>query len=185
MKRVLLTLWLASCAWPAWSGPVDDTLRLAVKQAVEDSTSFKDRFQAQVWLADMSERLASKIPNPFYRVDLLRLVHEEAVRAKLRPEVVLAVIQVESNFDRFAISETGAQGLMQVMPFWKKEIGHPRDNLFKPRTNLRYGCTILKHYLIAEHGNLNAALARYNGSQGQRRYVAKVHTALRNRWYPQ
>ncbi len=185
MKRLpgLLFIILLLTAAPAWS--VDQALKLALKQAVDDSRSFKDRFDAQVWLADMSRRLEKKIPDPFYRIELLKTIHDEATRAGLQPELVLAVIEVESGFDRFAISAIGAQGLMQVMPFWKKEIGHPRDNLFHPQTNLRYGSTILKYYLDREGGNIAAGLARYNGSLGKKAFPSRVFTALRTRWYVQ
>jgi len=106
-------------------------------------------------------------------------------RADLPPELVLAVIEVESDFNHWAISATGAQGLMQVMPFWLKEIGRPNDNLFQPSTNLRLGCTILKYYLDMEKGRLGPALARYNGSHGKSEYPDKVFAALNNRWYRQ
>jgi len=147
--------------------------------------SFPDQIAAQVWLTDMSTRLAKTLQNPFYRVDLLKVIHEEAIRAGLQPELVLAVIQVESNFDRFAISPVGARGLMQVMPFWIKEIGHPDDNLFIPRTNLRYGCAILRYYLELENNHINRALARYNGSIGQSRYPGLVMSAMRTKWFEQ
>ncbi|MGD8574382.1 MAG: transglycosylase SLT domain-containing protein, partial [Gammaproteobacteria bacterium] len=100
----------------------DPRLRLLLKQAIADHSSFKDKYEAEVWLVDMSHRLAGRIPNAKHRLDLLKEVHAEARRAHLPPELVLAVIDVESGFDRFAISESGAQGLMQVMPFWLKEI---------------------------------------------------------------
>jgi soluble lytic murein transglycosylase-like protein len=130
----------------------------------------------------MSKRLEKKIPDPQRRLKLLKQIHYEATRAELWPELVLAVIEVESNFDRFAISSAGAMGLMQVMPFWLGEIGKPGDNLFDTRTNLRMGCTILKYYLDKENGNLTPALARYNGSYGSHRYTTKVYSALDNRW---
>ena len=125
----------------------NDELRILLQQAIQNSDSFEDRFDAEVWLLDMSNRLKKKIKNPEKRLQLLRQIHQEAKKAELHPELVLAVIDVESNFDRFAISTAGAQGLMQVMPFWLKEIGQPRDSLFNVRTNLRMGCTILKYYL--------------------------------------
>jgi soluble lytic murein transglycosylase-like protein len=184
MKRLLTFLLGAALLAPAasWSATTDAALKLALRQAVEDTRTFDDPASAKVWLADMSNRLQRQIPNPFYRLELLRAIHEEATRAGIDPELVLAVVQVESHFDRFAISAYGARGLMQVMPFWKKEIGHPRDNLFHPQTNLRYGCTVLSHYLRQEKGNLGRALARYNGSLGMKRYPAKVFTALKTRW---
>jgi soluble lytic murein transglycosylase-like protein len=112
-------------------------------------------------------------------------VHYEAKRVHLSPELVLAVIEVESNFNPFAISSAGARGLMQVMPFWLKQIGRPGDSLFRVHTNLRLGCTILRYYLDKEKGNLFHALARYNGSRGQRTYPALVDRAWKTRWYYQ
>ena len=163
----------------------NNELRLLLQQAVKDSDSFTDRFDAEVWLIDMSNRLKKKIKQPEKRLTLLRQIHHEANRANLHPELVLAVIDVESNFDRFAISKAGAQGLMQVMPFWLKEIGQPRDSLFNVRTNLRMGCTILKYYLKKEKGDLTRALARYNGSLGRYKYPNKVFKLLNKRWYKQ
>ncbi len=161
---------------------IDPELRHLLVQAVAESDSFTDRFDAEVWLTDMSNRLSKKIPETQARLNLLRQVHYEATRAGLTPEVVLSVIHVESNFNRYAISRAGAMGLMQVMPFWLKEIGRPGDNLFNPRTNLRLGCTILKFYLEKEKGNLTEALARYNGSRGSFKYVRKIYNALDYQW---
>ncbi len=152
----------------------DPALREALRKTVNEASSFLDRFDAEVWLVDMSARLTRHIPDPEQRLTLLKLVHLEANRADLSPELVLAVIHVESAFDPFAYSSAGAQGLMQVMPFWKKEIGRPDDNLMDMATNLRYGCTILKHYLNRERGSVIPALSRYNGSYGQFWYPAKV-----------
>jgi len=163
----------------------DDTLRQALIKAINSSDSFADRFDAEVWLTDMSYRLQSRVPDPEERLKILKTVHYEARRAGLDPELVLAVIQTESNFDRFAISSAGAQGLMQIMPFWLDEIGQPEDNLFHITTNIRFGCTILSHYLQLENGNLYRALARYNGSVGQSWYPNRVYNALSSRWYRQ
>jgi soluble lytic murein transglycosylase-like protein len=160
-------------------------LRPLLQQAIKDSSSFEDRYDAEVWLVDMSNRLEDKIPDDAKRLKLLQQIHFEATRAKLHPELVLAVINVESNFNRFAISNSGAQGLMQVMPFWLKEIGKPKDNLFNVRTNLRLGCTILKYYLKKEKGDLTRALARYNGSLGSYRYTNKIFKSLNKTWYKQ
>ena len=131
----------------------------------------------------MSARLERKVKDPQERLDILRNVHYEAKRADLAPELVLAVIDVESNFDRFAISVAGARGLMQIMPFWLSEIGRPEDNLVHIGTNLRFGCTILKYYIDIEKGNLPRALGRYNGSLGKRKYPNKVLDRLRLKWY--
>lgn len=158
-------------------------LRQLLQQAIKDSSSFEDRFDAEVWLLDMSNRLAKIMPDNRKRLNLLQQIHLEATRAKLQPELILAVINVESDFNRFAISSAGAQGLMQVMPFWLKEIGKPNDNLFDIRTNLRMGCTILKYYINKEKGDLTRALARYNGSLGRYKYPNKVFKLLNSRWY--
>ena len=161
----------------------DDELRNLLSKSINSADSFEDRFDAEVWLLDMSNRLQKKIPDHAKRLRLLKQIHYEARRAKLEPELVLSVIQVESNFDRWAISRVGARGLMQIMPFWLKEIGKPNDDLFKVRTNLRFGCTILRHYLDREKGDLVRGLARYNGSLGSKRYSNKVLNALSDNWF--
>lgn len=131
----------------------------------------------------MSARLARQVKDPKQRIELLARVHYEAKRADLPPELILAVIEVESNFDRYAISVAGAIGLMQIMPFWLDEIGRPNDNLLHLDTNLRYGCTILKFYLDKEKGDLRRALGRYNGSLGRRKYPNKVIDKLTRKWF--
>ncbi len=160
----------------------DNKLRLLLIKAINDSGSFNDRFDAEVWLVDMSARLAPRVPDAEKRISMLKQIHSEATRAGLYPELVLAVIDVESNFNRYAISRSGAMGLMQIMPFWLNEIGKPGDNLFDLKTNLRLGCTILRYYLDEEKGDLTRALARYNGSLGSYRYTKKVYHALDTRW---
>ena len=162
---------------------VDSELRDALRNAVNDATSFEDEFAAQVWLVDMATRLKRYIKDDKKRLDFLRMVHQEASRADLSPELVMALIHVESGFQRFALSVVGAQGYMQVMPFWKKEIGRLDDNLMKTRTNLRYGCTILKHYLKREKGDWIRALARYNGSLGRTKYPEKVMMFWEKYWF--
>ena len=159
-----------------------EALRSFLRETVSLSASFDDRFAAEVWLVDMSERLSPFIAEPESRLTLLRQIHAAAVSAELPPELVLAVIDVESAFDRFAVSRVGAQGLMQVMPFWKAEIGRADDNLTDNATNLAYGCRILQYYLDRENGALHAALAAYNGSSGRRTYSNKVEAAWRARW---
>ena len=173
---------LASAA--AWAAPApDQELREALRAAASDTTSFDDRFDAEVWLTDMSRRLERQLKDPQERIKLLTLVHLEASRADLPPELILAVIEVESNFDRYAISVAGALGLMQIMPFWLDEIGRPNDNLLHTDTNLRYGCTILRFYLDKEKGDLRRALGRYNGSLGKRKYPNKVINKLSRKWF--
>ena len=180
---LVLLLGISVNSYATSNAPEDDTeLRRLLTEAINESDSFTDRFEAEVWLVDMSARLEKRIKDPEKRLKLLRQIHYEARRVELQPELVLAVIQVESNFDRFAISRAGAQGLMQVMPFWLKEIGKPGDNLFDIKTNLRMGCTILKYYLKKAKGDLSSALARYNGSRHSYRYPTKVYRALDKHW---
>ena len=161
----------------------DPELIALLRSAASQVESFPDHFEAQVWLTDMSARLERQVRNPEERIEILTRVHFEATRAELPPELVLAVIDVESNFDRYAISVAGARGLMQIMPFWLNEIGRPDDNLLHIQTNLRFGCTILKYYLDMEKGDLNRALGRYNGSLGKRKYPNKVLDKLRLKWF--
>jgi soluble lytic murein transglycosylase-like protein len=161
----------------------DPELVELLRIAASEVDSFPDHFDAQVWLTDMSARLEYQVSDPQERIEILQRVHREATRAELPPELVLAVIDVESNFDRFAISVAGARGLMQIMPFWLEEIGRPNDNLMQVETNLRFGCTILKYYLEIEKGNIPRALGRYNGSLGKRKYPNKVLDKLRLKWF--
>ncbi len=173
---------LAASQTMAQSSP-DPKLREALRQAASDTESFSDRFDAEVWLTDMSRRLSRQVENPQERIKILKLVHREATRANLAPELVLAIIETESNFDHYAISVAGAIGLMQIMPFWLDEIGRPDDNLLHIDTNLRYGCTILRFYLDKEKGDLRRALGRYNGSLGRRKYPNKVIDKLTSKWF--
>ena len=164
----------------------DDEARVLLSRAITTAQSFQDRFDAEVWLTDMANRLKpwDRIPVE-ERVQILRIAHQESTRVGIPPELVLSVIQVESNFDRFAISSAGARGLMQVMPFWLEELDRPGDDLFDVRTNIRFGCIILKHYMERERGNHARALARYNGSSGQLWYPKRVFEAMRRHWYLQ
>ena len=165
------------------SQPVDPKLRQLLTEAINSSESFEDRFHAEVWLVDMSNRLKRFIKDEKTRLSMLKHIHQEAARVKLQPELVLALIEVESHFDSYAISKSGAQGMMQIMPFWLDEIGHPDDNLITMKTNLRMGCTILKYYMEMENNDLHKALARYNGSRGSKVYSNKVLIALHDHWY--
>jgi len=162
---------------------IDPALRSALSNAINSSESFDDRFHAEVWLLDMSNRLQKYVKDESTRLTMLKQIHYEATRTKLQPELVLALIEVESHFDHYAISKSGAQGMMQIMPFWLDEIGRPDDNLVEIKTNLRMGCTILKYYMDMEKNDLHKALARYNGSAGSKVYSNKVLLALRNNWY--
>jgi soluble lytic murein transglycosylase-like protein len=166
--------------------PLSASVQAALHKAVSDArpsvSSFKMPEDAADWLGEMSRRLEKRIPDRAYRIDLLRSVHYEATRAGLDPQLVLGLMQVESGFRKYAVSSAGARGYMQVMPFWVKLIGQPEDSLFDLRTNLRYGCTILRHYLDIEKGDLYRALGRYNGSLGKPEYPNLVRAAWQNHW---
>ena len=164
---------------------VDAELRSYLKSAIHSTSSFTDRFEAEVWLVDMSSRLARYIKDKQFRVEFLKALHQAATKENLPPEMILALINIESAFKPYAISRVGAQGYMQIMPFWRNEIGRPDDNLMDYKTNLRYGCAILAHYLKREKGNWTRALARYNGSLGKTWYPEKVMNAWQKRWFVQ
>ena len=160
----------------------DPQLISALKTAASAAHSFDNAYDAEVWLVAKDLPLSRIISNRQQRLDLLKLIHAEATLARLQPEIVLAVIEVESRFDSYAVSKAGALGIMQVMPFWKNEIGRPGDNLIDIRTNLRYGWTILRYYLDKERGQLADALARYNGSYGEYWYAELVLDAWAKNW---
>ena len=166
--------------------PLSASVRAVLHRSVADRASARLTFASQdegaVWLADMSKRLQKHIPDDIARQDFLVTVQYEATRAGLDPQLVLGVIQVESKFRKYALSKAGARGYMQVMPFWSKLIGDGEQNLFNLRTNLRYGCTILRHYLNIEHGDMSRALARYNGTLGKSRYPDSVLRAWSTNW---
>lgn len=169
--------------------PISAAVRAALHQAIGDLSATGGDFSSAVeraqWLTEMSRRLKKKIPDDFVRMRFLQAVHYEAVRAGLDPQLVLALIQVESGFRKYAISGASARGYMQVMPFWPEKIGDPHHDLFQLRTNLRYGCTILRYYLQLEHGDAFRALGRYNGSLGHPEYPQLVYAAWHSRWeYP-
>lgn len=191
MRRWLLIA-LFFCASPAFAGaqkyePLSASVQAALQKSVSDSrppsSSFKNPMEAADWLTEMSRRLEKRIPNREYRIELLRSIHYEATRAGLDPQMVLGLIQVESGFRKYAVSSAGARGYMQVMPFWLKVIGQPGDNLFHLRTNLRYGCVILRHYLDIEKGDLFRALGRYNGSLGRPEYPNMVLASWQKNWH--
>jgi len=186
LSKVLLcaSLVLLAPAAAAQAQP-DPELRRLLRQAIETDSGFEDRFDAQVWLLDMAQRLEPFVAEPTTRIEMLKRIHYEARRANLEPELVLAVIEVESRFDEYAISVSGARGLMQVMPFWLDEINLSDKNLFRIPTNLRMGCTILRYYMDMEPHDLGRALARYNGSLGSTVYPNKVIDALHSNWFKQ
>lgn len=169
-------------AYEELSASVRASLQKAVSDQATSVTAFVSNDEAQAWLTEMSRRLEKRYPNPQERLDLLKTVHYEARRAGLDPQLVLGVIEVESAFRKYAVSTAGAQGYMQVMPFWTREIGAKEHNLFHLRINLRYGCIILRYYLDMEKGNLFRALGRYNGSLGKAEYPNLVLAAWKGKW---
>jgi len=188
LPSLVLALAAACCAGQALAGAqqyevLSASVRATLAQAVNDRTpvDMKD-LDTRAWVRAMTRRVAKSFPDEDAARHFLMLVRYESIRAGLDPHLVLAVIDVESKFRKYAVSRSGARGLMQVMPFWTTELGDPGQNLFQERTNLRYGCTILRHYLDRERGNLSNALGRYNGSLGQPDYPNKVFKALRDRW---
>lgn len=158
----------------------------SLHEAVSDMASPEPKFPSLEekinWLTEMSHRLAKRMPDREARVEFLKTVYYEAQRAGLDPQLVLGLIQVESGFRKYAVSGAGARGYMQVMPFWTKLIGNKGQDLFHMRINLRYGCTILRHYLDIEKGDLYRALGRYNGSLGKPEYPNMVRAAWENQW---
>ena len=164
------------------SASVQGALHKAVSDSKPPTSSFRNSMEAVDWLSEMSRRLEKRIPSQEYRLDLLRSVHYEATRAGLDPQLVLGLMQVESGFRKYAVSSAGARGYMQVMPFWLRLLGRPEDSLFDLRTNLRYGCTIMRHYLDIEKGDLYRALGRYNGSLGKPEYPNMVRAAWHSQW---
>ena len=166
--------------------PLADAVRQRLSTQVSDhapaTMNFKSSADAQRWLAEMDGRLERRVPDRKQRLELLRTVHYEALRARLDPQLVLGIIEIESGFRKYAVSAAGARGFMQVMPFWTGLIGHSKQNLFHMRTNIAYGCTILRHYLDVEKGDYFRALGRYNGSLGKSEYPNLVLSAWKGRW---
>jgi len=190
LKRVLLAA-LVAAAPAAFAGeqkyePLANSVRQRLSSQVSDRAvpemHFRSEDDANRWLATMERRLESRMPDRKQRLELLRTVHYEATRARLDPQLVLGVMEVESGFRKYAVSTAGARGYMQVMPFWVKLIGQPKHNLFHLRTNLAYGCAILRHYVDQENGDYFRALARYNGSLGSAKYPRLVLAAWKGRW---
>ncbi|MDO8207079.1 MAG: lytic transglycosylase domain-containing protein [Gallionella sp.] len=187
-SSILLVALLASNAFAGAqsAAPLSASVRAVLQRSVSDQAAPKPAFATQadadMWLNDMSHRLEKRLPDKNYRTDFLSTVHYEATRAGLDPQLVLGLIEVESGFKKYAVSSAGARGYMQVMPFWVKEIGTTEQDLFHLRINLRYGCTILRHYLDIEKGDLFRALGRYNGSLGRPEYPNMVRAAWHGHW---
>ena len=189
MRSLIVILLL--CSSSAFAGDqtyevLSASVKAVLQQSVSDESSpgmvFDTPEEGNAWLAEMSKRLKKNMPDEQMRIGFLKTFQYEASRAGLDTQLVLALIQVESNFRKYAVSNAGARGYMQVMPFWVEEIGSKGQDLFQLRTNLRYGCTILRYYLDVEHGDLFRALGRYNGSLGQPGYPQRVSGAWHGRW---
>lgn len=181
----LFVLWCVShIGWAQAEEVLSANMRDTLQRSVSDHEALKPTLTLKhdVWLNKMSLRLQQKMPDAESRMDFLKTLHYEAVRAGLEPELVLGLIEVKSNFKKYSVSPQGAQGYMQVMPFWVKTIGASDHNLFHLRTNLRYGCTILRHYLDVEKGNLDRALGRYDGSLENSEFPRNVRTAWHDHW---
>jgi soluble lytic murein transglycosylase-like protein len=162
---------------------MDPELEPLLRRAInEHKDCFVDRYDRQVWYSVMEPKLQKVVTDFDERQQILERVYCESKRLELPAELVMAVIEVESRFDRWAVSSAGAVGLMQVMPFWPRQLGMTNDQLVRIPENIRMGCTILKYYLERESGNYTKALARYNGSGGNREYSDKVLTRLADRW---
>ncbi len=172
------------------SADVQTSLHSAIINPIQPHLVFSDKEKAAAWLLDMSNRLKSVAPkdplvqDEFMRKRLLTTIQYESIRAGLDPQLVLSLITVESRFNKYAISSAGARGIMQVMPFWQRQIGARDQDLLNVQTNIRFGCTILRHYLQLEHGDMFMALGRYNGSRGQATYPNLVFGALNRYWQP-
>ena len=203
MRRTGRQAFIAGCVLPAFAAllaiapsaaragaQIEEELAANVQNSLHRSVSdypaphlvFATDVEGWAWLADMSSRLAPKIPDAQTRRDFLITVQYEASRAGLDPQLVLGLIQHESNFRKYAVSSAQARGYMQVMPFWVRQIGNADHDLFNLRTNLRYGCTILRYYLDRENGDYFRALGRYNGSLGRGEYPDAVLATMRRHW---
>jgi soluble lytic murein transglycosylase-like protein len=161
---------------------MDPELRGVVASVIAPTQCFEDKYDRAVWFALMEPRLARYVRDTTEREQILHNVHCEAKRVDIPPELVLAVMDVESRFDRFAVSSAGAVGLMQVMPFWPQQLGMTNDQLVRIPDNVRMGTTILGYYLRKERGNYQRALQRYNGSLGRPSYSDMVIDRLVSRW---
>ena len=151
----------------------DPELREVVQRTIAQAECFEDRYESEVWFKMMEPRLRKIAKDPAERMLILKEVICESQRPgeeRLPPGLVMAVIHVESRFDRYAVSSAGAVGLMQVMPFWPEQLGMKRNELTRIPQNIRMGCAILRFYLRKERNSVTRALARYNGSVGRRDY---------------
>ncbi len=162
----------------------DPELKAVVQRAIGAAECFTDHYDSAVWYTLMEPRLRRIVKEKDERLDILKQVYCETHRSgetRLPPGLVMGVIEVESRFDRYAVSSAAAVGLMQVMPFWPERLGMRRYELVRIAQNIKMGCAILRFYLQYEHNDVRKALARYNGSIGRRDYPDKVIYAW-TRW---
>jgi soluble lytic murein transglycosylase-like protein len=191
LKYAAILCLLLACPLTAQAGnqqyePLAASVRASLQAAIADRAAPEPQFSSIEekisWLSEMSRRLEKRMPDRTGRLEFLKTVYYEAKRAGLDPQLVMGLIQVESGFKKYALSPVGARGYMQVMPFWVNLIGTRDNNLFHLRTNLRYGCTILRHYIDIERGDLYRALGRYNGSLGKPEYPNMVRATWERQW---
>jgi soluble lytic murein transglycosylase-like protein len=163
----------------------DPELKSLLQKLVDSSADcFADKYDSEVWYKAMEPRLMRFVPSHEARVEILDHVYCEAKRdptLQMPPDLILALMEVESRFDRWAVSPAGAVGLMQVMPFWPRELG-VQNELVRVAPNIRMGCEILRFYLRAENHDWARALARYNGSVGRSTYPALVMQRWQRVW---
>lgn len=151
----------------------------SLKQMLKPDVKEADTdYEQQVWTKDLSHTIRPWVSDDSEAEVIASWVYHYSKRFNLSPELILGVIAVESRFDHFAVSNVGAVGLMQVMPFWKEQLGSKDDNLLNVETNIRYGCAILRHYLD-RYKSLDRALAAYNGSLGRKKYPNKIRQAMK------
>jgi soluble lytic murein transglycosylase-like protein len=174
--------WAGAQQYEKLTDPMRKRLAVLAGERAAPKLLFRNSSDGQRWLAEMSSRLEKRIPDRKVRTDFLLTLHFEAKNNGLDPQLVLGVVEIESGFKKYAVSRAEARGYMQVMPFWTKEAGRAKDNLFNLRTNLIYGCWILGHYLDREKGDYFRALGRYNGSLGHPEYPNAVISSWKGRW---
>jgi soluble lytic murein transglycosylase-like protein len=182
LRAALPALLLSGTAPALADRQLDPELRAVVAEAIKAGECFPDKYDAEVWYKLMEPRLRRYVKGHAERVDILKHTYCESRQVQLPAELVLAVMDVESSFNRWAVSSAGAQGLMQVMPFWPEQLGMKRHQLMQVQPNIRMGCAILKYYYDREKRDVRKALARYNGSVGRREYPDLVITRWTSRW---
>jgi soluble lytic murein transglycosylase-like protein len=124
-----------------------------------------------------AEEIATVVSTHFHiglhdALEIGQAVLNAARRYTISPVLLLAVIAVESSFDRFAVSVVGARGLMQVLPSQHRDLVLRTSDLTDARTNVRIGSAILQDYVRESDGNLEDALYRYSG--GAKGYAQRV-----------